>query len=204
MKLKNMNNYYMLERTMKTLFSFLVLPALLLMGCADTSIAPIESDNHSYQLIKLPPKAGLSIENTFSVTKTINGEKGGTIKLKESYVAEDGHKVKIDVNLKVKKKSFPGDVDITMTVDDVYAAVSFSPHMVFNKPVELKAKFEGINLEDLALTNGDYDFVYIDENGDIELVKHDRIDVDENKGKIKFKKKGKAKLRHFSRYAFIR
>ena len=190
---------------MKYLIPLALLATLLLFACGDNSISPIETDNHSYQLIKLPPKAGLSIENTFSVTKRINGKKGGSIKLKESYTAPDGHKVKIDVDLKIKKNSFTGVKEITMTVDDVYAAVSFSPHMVFNKPVELKAKFEGINLEELYLTNGDYDFVYIDENGDIELVEHDRIDVDENKGKIKFHgRKGKAKLNHFSRYAFVR
>ncbi len=190
---------------MKYLIPLALLATLLLFACGDNSISPIETDNHSYQLIKLPPKAGLSIENTFSVTKRINGKKGGSIKLKKRYTAPDGHKVKIDVDLKIKKNSFTGVKEITMTVDDVYAAVSFSPHMVFNKPVELKAKFEGINLEELYLTNGDYDFVYIDENGDIELVEHDRIDVDENKGKIKFHgRKGKAKLNHFSRYAFVR
>jgi hypothetical protein len=189
----------------KYLIPLALLATLLLFACGDNSISPIETDNHSYQLIKLPPKAGLSIENTFSVTKRINGKKGGSIKLKESYTAPDGHKVKIDVDLKIKKNSFSGNVDITMTVDDVYAAVSFSPHMVFNKPVELKVKFEGINLEELDLTNGDYDFVYIDDEGNIEPVQHDRIDVDENKGKIKFHgRKGKAKLNHFSRYAFIR
>jgi len=189
---------------MKITLTILLLSALLLLGCADEPFSPIESDNHSYQLIKLPPRSGLSVETQFSVTKTIDGDKGGTIKLKESYVAEDGHTVKIDVQLKVKKHAYSGDVDITMTVDDVYAAIWFSPHMVFDKPVELKAKFEGINLEELALESGYYDFVYIDDNGNIELVEHDQIDVDEHKGKIKFHGRGKAKLYHFSRYGFTR
>ncbi len=103
---------------MKALLTAAFFSALLFNGRADTSISSFESDNHSYQLIKLPPKAGLSVENTFSKTKTINGDEGGTIKLKESYVAEDGHTVKIDVKFKVKKHSFEGNVDITMTVDD--------------------------------------------------------------------------------------
>jgi hypothetical protein len=78
--------------------------------------------------------------------------------------------------------------------------------MVFNVPVELKAKFEGIDFEQLGVPGGDYDFVYLDEFGNIlELVEHDRIDVDEHKGKIKFRgRKGKAELLHFSRYGFIR
>jgi hypothetical protein len=190
---------------MKVTLTTLLFSALLLVGCADEPLSPLESDNHSYQLIKLPPRSGLSVETQFSATKTIDGDKGGTIKLKKSYIAEDGRRVKIDVKLKVKKHSFTGNVDITMTVDNVYAAIWFTPHMVFDKPVELKAKFEGIDLEELSLTTGYYDFVYIQNNGDIELVEHDQIDVDEKKGKIKFHgKKGKAKLNHFSRYAFIK
>ena len=200
-----------MERTMKTLLFLLVLPALFFVGCVDNSpdltssdVQIISQQSNSPNMIKLPSKAGLSVENKFSVTETISGDNGGEMKIKERYIAEDGHTVKIDVKLKIKKNSFPGNADITMTVDDVYAAVSFSPHMVFNKPVELKVKFEGIDLEELALTNGDYDFVFIDDEDNIELVQHDQIDVDEHKGKIKFKKKGKAYLDHFSRYAFVR
>ena len=47
----------------------------------------------------------------------------------KSYVALDGHTVKIDVNFKVKKRSFSGDVDITTTADDFYTAAMFTPHM---------------------------------------------------------------------------
>jgi len=117
--------------------SLAILSALLLIVCANTSITPIESDNHSYQLIQLSQKAGQSVENTFSVTKTINGDEGGSIKLKESYVAEDGHIVKLVMKFKVKKLSFSGDVDITMTVDNVYAAVMFTPN-VEEKKYQLK------------------------------------------------------------------
>jgi hypothetical protein len=88
---------------MKTLLLSFLFSTLLLIGCADKPTSSIESDNHSYQLIKLPPKAGLSVENISTVTKTIKGNVGGTIKLKKSYVAADGHNVKIDVNFKVKK-----------------------------------------------------------------------------------------------------
>ncbi len=190
------------ERTMRTLLSLLVLPALLLAGCADKPISPIESDNHSYQLIKLPPKAGLSVETKFFAAKTLNGEEGGTIKINESYVAEDGHTVKIDVKLKIKKNSFTGDdVYITMTVDDFYAAIYFTPHMVFNKPLELTAKFEGISLNELDQATGEYDFVYLYSSGVFEAVDHNGIIVEESNGEISV---NKAKLNHFSRYAFAR
>ncbi len=210
MKLKNNNRYFVIGEIMRALLYLLVLPVLLLVGCTDTSIAPIESDNQSYQLIKLPPKAGLSVENIFSITKTINGDKGGQIRIKERYKTEDGHTVKIDVKLKVKKKSFPGDVDITMMVNVVNASVMFTPHMIFNKRAELEVKFEGIDLEKLDRIDleklgrgptGEYDFVFIDDDGSIETIDHNRIRADKNKGKIQVKK---AHLYHFSRYAFIR
>jgi len=184
---------------MKTALFSCLLSAVLLLGCADTSNTPVESDSHSYQLIKLPPKAGLSVETIFSTTKRIDGKRGGEIKIKKSYIAEDGHTVKIDAKLKVKKNSYEGNVDITFTIDDEFAAASFSPHMVFNKPLELDLKFEGIDLELLNLTQGDYDFVFIDDNGDIEITQYNGLHVNESKGKIWVTK---ANLNHFSRYGF--
>ena len=185
---------------MKIILTVLLLSAILLLGCADTPVSPVKSDNHSYQLIKLPKKSGMSVETIFSVTKTIDGHAGGKIRLDESYVAEDGHTVYIDIKLKVKKKSFTGDVDFTITADDEYATVQFSPEMVFDKPVELDLKFEGLDLEGLNLTTGDYDFVFIDDDGNIEIVAFNAIHVDESQGKIWVTK---AKLPHFSRYAFV-
>ena len=99
--------------------------------------------------------------------------------------------------MKFKKNSFPGAVDITITADDEYAAVQFSPKMVFDKPVELDLKFEGL---DLDLTTGDYDFVFIDDDGNIEIVAFNAIHVDESQSKIWVTK---ADLPHFSRYAFV-
>ena len=151
-------------------------------------------------MTKLPPKAGLYVEHEYFVTKTINGDNGGELKIKESYIAEDGHTVKIDVKFKIKKNSFSGNVDITMTIDDDYAAVWFTPHMVFNKPTKLDAKFEGINLKELELISGNYDFVSIDNNGSIETIDYHEIKVKESNGEIRVKK---AKLNHFSRYAFV-
>ena len=111
---------------MKSLTILAFLAAFLIVSCTDTSIDPVKSYNQSVNFIKLPPKAGLSVENTLTVTKTINGDDGGRIKIKESYIAEDGHTVKIDVKLKIKKNSFSGEEDITMTVDDFFAAVQFN------------------------------------------------------------------------------
>ena len=183
-----------------TLFS-LLFSAAFLIGCSDSQVSPIESDSHSYSLIKLPKKSGMSVETIFSKTKRIDGKRGGEIRLDESYVAEDGHTVEIHAKLKVKRNSYRGRVDITLTIDDKFAAASFSPHMVFNKPSELDLKFEGIDLEQLNLIEGDYDFVFIDDNGNIETIQYNGLHVIESQGKIWVTK---ANLNHFSRYAFSR
>jgi hypothetical protein len=194
----------------KYLIPLALLATLLLFACGDNSISPIETDNHSDQLSKIQTKSELSVGKIFSISKIINGDKGGKIKLKKTYVTEDGHKVKIDVKFKVKKHSFKGKETIKMTVDVVNASIMFTPHMDFDKRAELEVKFEGIDLEKLVKIEqeksghgafGEYDFVFIDDDGSIETIKHARVKVNERKGKIHVKK---AHLYHFSRYAFIR
>jgi len=181
-----------------SLFSF-----LLFFGCNQETdvLSPTQLDNNSYQLVKLPPKSGLNVETTFSKTETIDAEHGGEIKIKESYVAENGKTVKIDAKLKVKKNSFSGIVDITMTIDDEFAAVFFTPAMVFSIPTELNLKFEGIDLDKLHVINGDYEFVYISDAWDIEQVNYNTMNVDESKGKVWVTE---ADINHFSRYGWIR
>ncbi|MGB5850160.1 MAG: hypothetical protein WBH40_16855 [Ignavibacteriaceae bacterium] len=185
---------------MKIALTTLLLIAIFLLGCADTPVSPVKKNDHSYQLIKLPKKSGMSVETIFSKTKTINGNLGGRIIIRKSYVADDGHTVSIYAKLKIRENSFEGSVDITLTVDDEFAAVEFSPAMVFDMPVELSLRFEGIDLEELNLTTGDYDFAFIDDNGDIELIVYNSIHVNQDMNKIWV---SRAKLPHFSRYGFV-
>jgi len=185
---------------MKITLTTLLLSALFFLGCVEAPISPLTEDNHSYQFIKLPKKSGMSVENIFSITKEIDGKKGGEIKLRESYKAEDGNTVKIDVKLKIKRNSFEGKVDITLTIDDEFAAVSFSPAMVFDKPLELNLTLEGIDLEELNLTTGEYNFAFFDDDGTTDIVSYNALHVNESRNKIWVTK---AKLYHFSRYGFV-
>jgi hypothetical protein len=105
------------------------------------------------------------------------------------------------VKLKIEKDCFSGIVDITMTVDDVYTAVKFTPKMVFNKPIDLDVKYRGLDPDQLILTSSNYDFLYIDDNGDTETIPTNGVVVNAELGEIFVKK---AKLSHFSRYVFIR
>ena len=186
------------------LFSFLLL-VFLLLGCNETPIQPevplepLEPAEPTYELIQIPPRAGGG--PGFSATETIDGSNGGYIKIKESYITIYGDTVEIDVKLKIGKDCFSGIVDITMTVDDVYTAVKFTPKMVFNKPIDLDVKYKGLDPNQLILTSGKYDFKYIDDNGYTETIQSNGVVVNEELGEISVKK---AKLNHFSRYVFIR
>ena len=186
------------------LFSFLLL-VFLLLGCNETPIqpevpvVPVVPVEPTYEIIQIPPRA--SGGPSFFSTETIDGSKGGYIKIKESYTTVNGDTVEIDVKLKIKKDSFSGIVDITMTVDDVYTAVQFTPEMVFNKPVDLDVKYKGLDPDQLNLTSGSFEFLYIDDNGNSETVPSNGVVVNKELGEIFVKK---AQLSHFSRYVFIR
>ena len=187
---------------MKTALFSLLLSALLLLGCNETPIQPeesLEQEGQSYELIQIPPRPAGG--PNFSATETIDGSKGGQIKIKESYVTVDGDTVIIDVKLKIKKDYFSGIVDITMTVDDVYTAVQFTPEIIFNYPVDLDVKYKGLDPDQLNLTSGSFEFLYIDDNGNSETVPSNGVVVNKELGEIFVKK---AQLSHFSRYVFIR
>jgi hypothetical protein len=193
---------------MKTSLLSFLLSALLLLGCNDTPIQPDvpegpeepeELEIETFELIQIPTKpAGTP---TFTSTETIDGSKGGQININEHYVTEDGDTITIIVKLKVKEDCFSGNREITVTVDDVYTAVRLTPPMVFDKPVELDVKYKGLYPDQLNLTSGNYDFLYIDDNGNTETVPSDGVKVKAEIGEISVKN---AKLSHFSRYAFIR
>ena len=186
---------------MRIILTTLLLFALFLFGCAEIPVSPEQTDNHrSYQLIKLPKKSDLAVETSFSVTETINGEVGGIIWLNESYIAADGHTVSIDIKLKVPHNAFTGNADFTITADDEYAAIEFLPDMVFDIPLELNVTFLGLDLAALNLTNGDYDFVFIDDDGNMKVIGYNAIHVNEDQGKLWVTN---ADIPHFSRYGFV-
>lgn len=191
-----------LEYKLKTFLSFFLLLALIFLGCAETGVSPLDPENKPYELIKLPPKSGgLTVENTYSKTEIINGQIGGTIEIDESYIAADGHTVKMYARITIPENAFKGEVPIEMTIDDEYAAVWFSPHLIFDIPVELKMSFKGIDLEELILVNGQYYLLFIADDGSYEVVEYDEVQVIESQGEIRVQK---AYLQHFSRYGFTR
>jgi hypothetical protein len=190
---------------MKTvLFSFL-LSVLLLLGCNETPIQPdvleepVETEIETYEIIQIPPRAGGG--PSITKTETIDGSKGGHVKFKENYITVDGDTVVVDVHLHAHKNSFSGIVDITVTVDDVYAAVKLTPPMIFNTHVDLDLKYKGLDPAQLNLPSGEYEFLYVDDEGNTETVPSHGVKINAEIGEISVKH---AKLSHFSRYAFAR
>lgn len=187
---------------MKKAIFLLLLPLLLIIGCAESPVSSVPSENNdNYSLVKLPKKSNLSVETVFSKTALINGELGGTIRIREFYISDGNQFVKIDAKLTIPKNAFTGSVNITMKIDDEYAAASFEPSMAFDKPLEFDLKINGLDLSQLDLTPGTYDFVYIADDGNIETILNDGIQVDSY---LRGLTVHNAQLNHFSRYAFTR
>jgi len=188
---------------MKSLIFSLLLISLVLLGCTDSTDFLTDPVKSYPELVKLPPRSSssLSVETVFSVSQTIDGDQGGTIILDESYEAENGETVTIYGKLKIPKHAFQGTETITMSVDDEYAAVHFEPAMVFNQKLKLDLEFTGLDLENMGFEDGEWDFAFISDDGEIEIVKKDGVEIDIDEGELSVEK---AKLHHFSRYGWCR
>jgi len=119
--------------------------------------------------------------------------------LEKYYISDLGDSVIMEVDLRIPAGAFQGTKTITMLVDDEYAAVHFSPEMTFDISLRLFQQFEGLDLEQYP--TGTIDFVYIDNNGSIQTVKKNGVQVVVPQGIVRVQN---AKLLHFSRYGWIR
>jgi hypothetical protein len=195
---------------------------LIFWGCQDTAniTDPIHNANliqlnkksyrvdYSYNLIQLPAKSPEWQDSVFTVNKEINGEEGGNITLWKYYITENGWPLFIYATLDIPEGAFQGIQTITMTLDDEFATVHFFPDSQgkWDKPFILNQYFQGIDLIGLFdkymnLRVEDMDFVYICENGEIEVVRKSGFSFNSQLGLIKVVD---ASLEHFSRYGWIR
>jgi len=154
---------------------------------------------NQYELIPLPPKSPAWEDSIFTVSKVINGNVGGVIQMSRYYITASGSPCHVYIYLSIPKNAFTGTKNITMTLDDEFAAVHFYPEMVFAKELRLFQSFEGLQLENLP--TGTIDFVFIHDDGSIELIKKNGIQIVVPQGIVRFQN---AKLLHFSRYGWIR
>ena len=194
---------------MKTILIILLTTIILHWGCdnpSDLAVNISEKNNgvsksakNNYEQIPLPAKSSLWIDSVFTVSKEINGSVGGRMIMDKYYIADDGDSIIIHADLRIPEGAFQGTKMITMTVDNEYAAIHFYPEMIFADTLKLFQSFEGLHLENYS--TGTLDFVYIHDDGSIELIKKNGIQVINPQGIVRVQN---AKLLHFSRYGWIR
>jgi len=195
---------------MKTVSWGLLLIAVFLLGCEDTSniIDPIGtsvSPNYNnittcdYQLIPLPPKSPLWRDSNFTISQMIDGDIGGRIILEKYYIADSGDSINIFADLRIPAGAFSGIETISIKVDNEFATIHFFPAMVFADTLKLFQSFKGLDLD--SYTNATLDFIFIDDDGNIELLKKNGVQVNVPQGFIRVQN---AKILHFSRYGWVR
>lgn len=199
-----------------------------IFGCTDTNqlagpdnAMPVIEQSSSISKvnwISLPQPRHKSLQKTWSEGKFIklDGGRGNNIHIKLEYEGGLFGTVKIDAKIDFKKGSFNKDFSfyddtdylfddagkklwITLLVDDETTSSTFTPHLMFDKPVELDLKFEGVDLSGFDLNN--LKFVYLPDGSDEAFVPvYSELIIDAEKGKLQVKG---ALIPHFSRYGFV-
>jgi len=191
---------------MKKILSLLIALMLFAVSCSDknssiTDSNTLESNTSEEEMIQLPEKSGLSTELTISTSKTINGAYGGTLSLFGTYISLKGKLVVISANLQIPQNAFSGIKTITMKADDKFAALYFSPGMVFSKSLTLNSTFTGLDLSNLGLFGSTVDFYFFDDCGHKYPVAKESKTINLLTGTLTVKN---AKIDHFSRYGWGR
>jgi hypothetical protein len=175
---------------------------IYLLGCNEnpeitSPVNGIKSENANW--ISLPNIEGMYIENSFTVTKRINGAQGGFLSMYESYSGGPFGTVTIDAELIIDQGAYPGNKNISMTNDDFECATTFAPSFEkFNDIVTYTVAYAGIDLSNIDPNN--IKFAYIATNGDLEYAQHEGITVNVSTGTIQVIN---ALIPHFSRYGFV-
>ncbi len=174
---------------------------LVVIGCGkESSISsPVdEVDIGKLNWIELPQSENMVVETSFSSSEWISGYFGDNIYLNRSYHGGPFGKVTIDARASFPSNSFDGIKYITMTIDDRTCTATFSPSMVFDKPMVYNVTFTGVDLKNVNPAS--VKFAYLANDGTIEYASHEGITVSISTGTLKVKN---AKISHFSRYGFV-
>jgi hypothetical protein len=150
---------------MKYLLLFPILAIFILAGCAkeNSIMGPQSSANQSTsQWIKIIHSPSLSVENTYTASKSIDGSKGGTVELTKVF-KDDGNWALVTAKLTVPKGAFSGTKNISYTVNTETASIDFSPaDTSFSKNLNLDITFTGVNIS--GYNTSELAFAYLDGN----------------------------------------
>jgi len=194
---------------MKTIAAILMVTLILLLGCDTTSDLSLNNPENDlselskcvslFEKIPLPNKSPLWQDSVFTMSQIIDGSVGGRMIMEKYYISDLGDSVIIEADLRIPPGAFKGTKTITMTLDKYYAAFHFYPVMTFADTLRLFQGFKGLNLENYS--TGTIDFVFIADDGSIELIKKNGVLVVVPQGIVRVQN---AKLLHFSRYGWIK
>jgi hypothetical protein len=194
---------------MKTISAILMVTLVLLLGCdtsTDLSLNNPENDFSKpsiclplFENIPLPNKSPFWQDSIFTMSQIIDGSVGGRMIMEKFYISDLGDSVIIEADLKIPPGAFKGRETITITLDKNYAAFHFYPTMTFADTLKLFQSFEGLQLENYS--TGTINFVFIADDGSIELIKKNGVQVVVPQGIVRVQN---AKLLHFSRYGWVR
>jgi len=190
---------------MKIIISILLFSFFGILGCdssPDLSVNSTENNSIStttFEKIKLPNPSALWKDSLITMSQTIDGSVGGRLILDKYYMSENGDSIKVKVDLRIPAGAFQGTKSITITVDQIDAAVHFYPAMVFDDTLRLFQSFEGLNLD--GYSTGTIDFVYILDDGTTELIKKNGTQIILPQGIMRVQN---SKLIHFSKYGWVR
>ena len=147
---------------------YLLIPILaifILAGCAkeNSIMGPQSSTNQSTsQWIKIIHSPSLSVENTYTASKSIDGSKGGTVELTKVF-KDDGNWALVTAKLTIPKGAFSGTKVISYTVNTEFASIDFSPaNTSFSKNLNLDITFTGVNISGYKAS--DLIFSYLKDN----------------------------------------
>lgn len=178
-----------------------ILAVFLFAGCAkENSIMGPESLSPQLQAktqwITINHSPSLSVENTFTVSKSIDGSKGGNINLTQVF-KDDGNWAQFTAKLTIPKGAFSGTEVISYTVNTTDASIEFTSNIVdFNVDLSLDLLFNGVNIS--GYNDADLVFSYLDGHS---IVPAKRTFVKVNNGQGLLMVLG-AQINHFSRYGW--
>lgn len=189
---------------MKKILFVVAMLGMFFVGCQEANNSSITGPVIQQEKVNILPNL---VNNSPSVTKVIDGSKGGIIFLSGNSIK--GLSVKnVVARVKFAPGAFEGKKEITVTANFDDVSLSFYPHMVFDgkDKVKLNAKFTGIDLNLTTLTgsllgyaNKGVYFCYFGDNNSYQIIKNDGININNILSSISVKN---AQLEHFSRYAW--
>jgi len=205
---------------LKTILSFLVLTALVFVGCMDDSSnlnspdIEINQQSNSPNFVKLPADlwGGFGVETEHSAEKLISGRFGGVIKL-YFRIRRPGHEFGdfvVKAKVKVKRHSFPDNevrrFTITMDPENAFLNISPSPNTL-NKHVIVDWEIKGIDVSDIDPDT--FDFYYIGDNNEMLETSKNKLKVYYHQHKIQLRRgiiypTSPEETPGGARYAFVR